>query len=102
MEAVAQEAPKTRMMAVRLLRHYVPRGTYEIVGHHKAAVIGKDSGGREVELKPEEYVKGECHPPAYPGVGYPNKIWSSTDIRLPADEAKAIIQQGVAVRSVDD
>ena len=102
MEAAVQQERKTRMMTVRLLRHYVPIGEHEVVGHQRDSIMGKDAGGREVELRGAQYVKGEGHPAPFPGVGFANKIWANTDIRVPVEEAKALVNRGVAVRSLED
>jgi len=57
------------MLQVRLLKHYRPKGDYEVVGD------------------PVE--------PPYPGVGFKHKLWAGTTVKIPADEARALVEHTV-------
>lgn len=57
------------MLQVRLLKHYRPKGKYDVVGD------------------PVE--------PPYPGVGFKHKLWAGTEVKLPADEARALVEHTV-------
>lgn len=92
-------AKESGMFPVKLVRNYVPRGEYEIIGYDKPSVEVKDAAGRWVELEKAEFVKGEMPPPAYPGTGYDNKIWRNTHLNLPKEEARDIIDKGIAERA---
>lgn len=99
--AAAIEANKPAMVTMKLLRHYVPRGPFEIVGYQRNAVTVKDAAGRMHELEPATFVKGEMMPPLHPGTGYPNKIWAGTVLRVPDEEARDMRAKGIAERDFD-
>ncbi len=79
-----------RMFPVRLLKHYVPLGEFDVVGHHRPEVKVKDSAGRETIVQEAGFVEGEMTPAPYPGTGYPGKVWAGTVIKLPLDEARSL------------
>lgn len=103
--------PSEQKFPVKLLRNYVPRGEFEIVGYDKAATHVKDAAGRKVELEPAEFVKGEMTPPQFAGSGFAEtlndkgevafktKIWAQTHLKLPVAEAKEVIAKGIAERA---
>ncbi len=89
----------SKMFPVLLTKNYAPRGDYEIVGYLRPEVRRKDSAGNwRVESK-EEFVRGEMKPHESPGVGYAKKIWAGTHIKLPVEEAKAILALKIAERA---
>lgn len=92
-------APDTKMFPVLLIKNYVPRGEYEIVGYLKEAVKRKDAAGNWRIVEREEFIKGEMKPHQSPGVGYAGKIWAGTQIRLPVDEAKNLVAKKIAERA---
>ena len=92
------EQPK-QMFPVLLTKNYVPRGEFEIVGYLKEAVKRKDAAGNWRIVEREEFIKGVMKPHATPGVGFSDKIWAGTQIKLPVDEAKAIIAKKIAERA---
>lgn len=99
--ATVRDIERPTMIAMKLERHYVPRGEFEIVGYHKPEVKKKTATGDWKVVEPEEFVEGEACPPPNPGVGYPNKIWASTVIRVPEEEAKTMHRLGIAARNFD-
>lgn len=101
-ETTIQASPeKTKLFPVILSKNYAPRGEYEIVGYLKEAVKQKDSAGNWRIIEKEEFIEGEMKPHQTAGVGYPNKIWAGTHIRLPIDEAKGLIAKKIAERADD-
>lgn len=103
-EAAATEAPAIipeapQMFPVQLKKNYKPRGLFEVVGYLKEKIERKDSAGNKIVVEPERFIEGELKPPPYPGVGYDGKVWAGTHIRLPVDEAKAIIAKKIAERA---
>lgn len=102
-ETAAQPSPQPaeKMFPVVLNKNYAPSGRYEIVGWLKPKVERKDSTGRMLTIEPEKFMEGEMHPAPYPGTGFPNKIWAGTTIRLPLEEAKAIVGKKIATRADD-
>lgn len=92
-------AAAKQMFPVILTKNYVPRGDYEIVGYLKEAVKRKNAAGQWVVYEKEEFVEGQMKPHPSPGVGFPNKIWAGTQIRLPVEEAKSIIAGHIAERA---
>lgn len=89
----------SQLFPVLLQRNYVPCGEYEIVGYLKEAVKQKDAAGNWRVIEKEEFISGEMKPHTSPGVGYPNKIWAGTTIKLPIDEAKSVVAKKIAERA---
>ena len=102
MKAEVQTSPK--MIPMKLERNYRPGSeNFTIVGHTKPEVRRKTAAGVEVVVEAEEFVKGEAMPAKYPGVGFANKFWAGTVLKLPEDEAKAIRKNGIgSVEIADD
>lgn len=98
---MASETPE-KMFPVLLTKNCAfAEGSYEIVGYLKEAVKRKNAAGTWKIVEPEEFVKGEMKPHASPGVGFPNKIWAGTTVRLPISEAKRLIAAKAAERADD-
>lgn len=91
-----------RMWPVKLLKHYVPKGEHEIVGHHTARIMRKDAAGREQVVQEAAFVSGAPMPPPLPGTGFPGKIWAGTVIKLPLDEAKVLLEGGHRAERADE
>lgn len=91
-----------KMLAMKLERHYRPRGDYEVVGYLKKAVSKKFPDGTMKIVEPEEFIPGEQAPAPFPGVISTGKVWAQTTIKLPEDEAKSIAKLGIASRDFDD
>lgn len=89
----------TKLFPVLLSKNYCPMSQYEIVGYTKEAVNRKDAAGNWKIVEPEEFIQGVMKPHPSPGVGFPNKIWAGTMIRLPVDEAKTVISKHIAERA---
>lgn len=96
---IAADKQPSKLFPVLLSKNYVPRGEYEIIGYLKEAVKQKDSAGNWRVIEKEEFIEGEMKPHASPGVGYAGKIWAGTHIKLPVDEAKALISRKAAERA---
>ena len=99
-EVVVTEPVK--MVAMKLERHYHPRGDYEIVGYMKPEVKKKQPKGEFKVIEPEEFISGEQAPAPFPGVVSTGKVWASTTIKVPEDEAKAMKRLGIAERDFED
>lgn len=89
----------TKMFPVVLNRNYVPIAEYEIVGYLKEAVKRKDAAGTWRVIEKEEFIEGVMKPHSSPGVGFPNKIWAGTTIKLPLEEAKNLVAKKIAERA---
>lgn len=89
------EAP-VKMVAMKLERNYRPAGAYEIVGYLKPEVKKKTAAGDWKVVEPEQFIAGEPAPPMFPGVGFENKIWANTTIKVPEDEARVMRKAGIA------
>lgn len=98
-ETAAPVQPSAKLFPVVLMRNYVPIGDYEIVGYLKAAVKRKDAAGVERIVEREEFIEGVMKPHNSPGVGFPNKIWAGTTIKLHVDEAKSVVAKKIAERA---
>lgn len=94
-----QSAVSEKLFPILLTKNYAPTCNYEIVGYLKEAVKRKNAAGTWKIVEPEEFVKGEMKPHSSPGVGFPNKIWAGTTIKLPIDEAKRLIGLKAAERA---
>ena len=101
--AVAKEIEQepVKLVAMKLERHYVPKGQFEIVGYTKPEVKKKTVTGDWKVVEPEMFMEGEPCPPPFHGVGYPNKIWATTVIRVPEAEAREMMRLGIAARDFD-
>jgi len=86
-----------KLFPVVLNKNYVPSGKYEVIGYLKEAVKRKDAAGNWKIIEKEEFVNGAVKPHPSPGVGYAGKIWAGTHIRLPLDEAKAVIAKKMSL-----
>lgn len=95
------EMADEKLFPVVLKRHYVPMGRHEIIGHVRPKVEAKNAAGQMVLVTPEEFIHGEGFPPPNPGVGFDNKIWAGTHVRLPIDEAKGLVAKKIADRADD-
>ena len=113
------EEPKPIMQAVRLKRHYRPKGIYEVVGWWKPEIKGKDPKdgpkAKEKVLVPAEFLEevedDDSHPnfgkvrpapPPMPGTGTASvKLWASTVVRLPKDEAKRVVNEDIGVAEIE-
>lgn len=95
----SDEVKSEKLFPVLLTKNYAPMGEYEIVGYLKEAVKQKDAAGTWHILEKEEFVEGAMKPHSSPGVGFPNKIWAGTHIKLPVDEAKRAIAKNIAERA---
>lgn len=103
--------PEVKMFPVLLTKNYVPKGDYEIVGYLKEAVKVKNAAGQLIISEPEEFIEGVMKPHQSPGVGFAEfydrdgkkilnaKIWAGTQIKLPIDEAKALVAKKIAERA---
>lgn len=98
-EEIMTTPTEQKLFPVLLNKNYVPRGQFEIIGYLKPAVERKNAAGQMVVVEPAEFKEGEMHPAPHPGVGYPNKIWAGTHIRLPLDEAKGLVEKKIADRA---
>lgn len=79
-------APK--LVKMQLTRNYVPRGPFTIVGYDRPEIKAKDAAGREHIVQTAAFIDGEMAPPIHPGVGFVGKVWASTVIEVPEDEAR--------------
>lgn len=93
--------PAMRKVTVKLLRNYRPASEAEIVGYHKPAVMVRNVSGKEVEVEAAAFIEGEIAPPPQAGVGFADKLWAGTVIRLPTDEAKHVKANGIGEIEVD-
>jgi hypothetical protein len=73
-------------VSVRLLKNYKPIGWYEVQGHFDAE---------------EEFVKGQPAPPPYPGVHFEHKLWAGTVVKLPAEEARSLVEHADMMTVMD-
>lgn len=102
----------SKLFPVTLVKNYVPKGEYEIVGYLKEEVKRKDAAGNWRVIEKEQFVEGEMKPHQSPGVGFGPmqmkdgstvnaKIWAGTRIRVPIDEAKYVVARKIAERADD-
>ena len=98
----AIEANKPRMTPMRLKNNYRPYGEFEIVGHWQKAIRVKRADGKEIELQPEEFIKGDPAPAPQPGIGTSGKLWNGTIARFTSEEAKHLRKNGLADIEMED
>lgn len=87
-----------KLFPVKLLKNHCPAGNYEIIGYLKEAVKVRDAAGKWSIIEPEQFIEGEMKPHSSPGVGFPNKVWAETHIKLPIEEAKRLVAAKAAER----
>ncbi len=69
------EPPKPALKTMKLKRNYAPRGYYEVVSRAEHE---------------------------QPGVGFANKLWAGSVIRVPEDEGRDLYAADIAERGFDD
>lgn len=100
------------MFPVKLIKNYVPKGDYQVVGYLKPEIKRKDAAGVWRILEKEEFIDGHPAPPPHPGAGYGEhqskdgsrvnaKIWAGTHIKLPVEEARRLVKLQIAERADD-
>jgi hypothetical protein len=98
-ETAAPEQPSEKMFPVKLLKNYRPAGAHEVVGYHRPEKSQKGTAGKVVVVQEAAFIEGETAPPPYPGVGFDTKVWASTVLKLPIEEAKKLVGKNLAVRA---
>lgn len=88
---------KQQMVSMKLERNYRPVNEFGIVGHTRPEIRKKDAAGKEQVVQSQAWIAGEAMPPAFPGSGYPTKVWAGTVIDVPRDEAIAMQRAGIGV-----
>lgn len=76
-EEARNTKPSEQLVAVRLLKHHKPARYYEVLGHYN------DN---------EEFISGEPRPAPFPGVSQSHKLWAGTVAKLPAEDAKRLVE----------
>jgi hypothetical protein len=109
--------PLPKMARVKLLRNYRPMEAldptdpakkrrlppvFEIVGHTKPAIIVRNKLGKDEELEPAKFIEGEPAPSSKAGVGYADKLWAGTVVRVTTDEAKYMRAHAIGEIEIDD
>ena len=96
-------AEGARLAAMLLKRHYRPMGFYEVVGHHTREVWRKKASGEQYLAEPSEWKPGEkADPPVAGALGFADKLWAGTVVRLPFEEAKTIQKAGIGEPVLED
>jgi hypothetical protein len=110
----ANAPPPPKMVRVKLLRNYRPQEAlaadkksrlppvFEIVGHWKPAVVVRNKLGKDEELEPAKFIDGEPAPSSKAGVGYADKLWAGTIVRVTSDEAKYMRANNIGEIEIDD
>ncbi len=88
-----------KMFPVRLLRNYQPDHEYEVLGYYKPERKVKDAAGGWIVVDKGGWQAGEMKPAPFPGVGYSNKIWAETYVKVPVEDAKKLIENKSAERA---
>lgn len=94
--------PAPKMRAMDLKRHYRPMGTFEIVGYNRPEIKRKQPDGREIVIQEAAFIPDEIAPSPMPGVEVGGKIWATTVIKVPVDEAKTMRTNGIADAAIED
>jgi hypothetical protein len=94
--------PKPTMRAMELKRHYRPMGEFEIMGYNQPQITRKGPDGKEKVIQEAAFVPDVMAPSPMPGVDVKNKVWATTVIKVPVDEARTMRANGIADASIDD
>lgn len=96
------QSPAAKTFAVRLEKNYHPLGDFEIVGWHRPELKRKDAAGNMIVVQKADFIKGEMAPAPYPGVGFPEKVWAGTVIKVPEAEARTLQRGKIGVLDFAD
>lgn len=95
--------PKPTMRAMELKRHYKPMSDdYQIVGYNQPEITRKGPDGRPFIVQEAAFIPGVMAPSPMPGVDVKGKIWATTVIRVPVEEARHIRVNGIGDATVED
>jgi hypothetical protein len=98
----ADAPPPPKLRAMELKRHYRPTGTFELVGYNRPEIKRKAPDGREIVIQDAAFIPDEMAPSPMPGVEVKGKIWATTVIKVPADEARTMRANGIADVALED
>lgn len=90
-----------RLIKMTLDRHYVPAGYYEVVGYNKEEIVKKRADGTSIVVEQAAFIPDVVKPHYIGGVGFQNKIWSGTVLRVQETEAKQMRKNGIASVDLD-
>lgn len=94
--------PKPLTRSMELKRHYRPMGEFEIVGYNQPEIKRKGQDGKDTVIQAAEFIPGVMAPSPMPGVDVQHKVWATTIIRVPVEEARTMRQNGIADATVED
>lgn len=115
--AKIEAAAAVKMVRVKLLKNYRPMEAldptdpqkkrrlppvFEIVGHLQPAVVVRNVLGKEEVLAPEKFIDDEAAPSPKAGVGFIEKLWAGTIVRVTAEEARYMRANGIGEIEIDD
>lgn len=98
----AQAPTPPKMRAMDLKRHYRPMGEFEVLGYNRPEIKRKAPDGREIVIQTAEFIPNEMAPSPMPGVEVKGKVWATTVIKVPVDEARTMRTNGIADATVED
>jgi hypothetical protein len=87
---------------MELKRHYRPHDAFEVVGYNQPEIKRKGPDGKERLIQEAAFIPGEIAPSPMPGVEVKGKIWATTVIKVPVEEARVMRQNGIADATVED
>lgn len=95
--------PPPTMRAMELKRHYKPMAEgFEIVGYNQPEIKRKGPDGRQFVAQEAKFIPDVMAPSPMPGVDVKGKIWATTIIRVPVEEARHMRVNGIADATVED
>jgi len=94
--------PKPTMRSMELKRHYRPHLGYELVGYNRPEIKRKGPDGKETTIQEAAFIPDVMAPSPMPGVDVQHKVWATTVIRVPVEEARIMRQNGIADATVED
>jgi hypothetical protein len=98
----AAPPPAPKMRAMELKRHYRPMGEFELVGYNQPEIKRKRPDGHEEVIQKAAFLPNEMAPSPMSGVEVKGKIWASTIIKVPVDEARVMKANGIADAAIED
>lgn len=90
-----------KLIKMTLDRHYKPVGFYEVIGYNKEEVVKKRSDGTTIVTERAEFIPDIVKPYPISGVGFQNKIWAGTVLKVQENEAKQMRADRIATYEID-
>lgn len=98
---VMPEPNGEKLIKMTLDHHYAPTGFYEVVGYNQEEVVKKRADGSTIVVTAAAFIPDVVKPHHIGGVGFQNKIWAGTVLKVQETEARLMRKNGIASYELD-